>query len=294
MVLPQPVIVLLSLLTLVLTSCQQDPLKGRLLLSGSSTLAPLVGKAVAQWKTLHPKMEVHIEAIGSDAGLERLVRYDDADLALMSRPLTQADKDMAGLRGKELVALPVAWDAICIVVPVSNTWARSLTRDQASSAFSTAELWSDLNPDWPSKPIHRFVLGPRSGTTDLFAQALLSGDKPRLLNAERVQSSEDDQILARGVSQVEGSIGFLGWTSIQNSRETLRVVALDGIEPSTVSIQDRSYALPRQLWLVGNRDSIQANLTVQSLLRFLYEQYPSLISGTGLIPLSNSERSKTF
>ena len=109
-------------------SCSTDRLKGRLVLSGSATLAPLVANSVELWKKFHPGVEVTVEAIGSDAGLERLIRYSDADLALVSRPLTPADQDAAKTAGKVLVALPLAWDAVCLVVPASNTWVRSLSR----------------------------------------------------------------------------------------------------------------------------------------------------------------------
>jgi phosphate transport system substrate-binding protein len=273
-----------------LSSCGPDPLTGRVNLSGSSTLSPLALKTADRWKAKHPSVDVNVEAIGSDAGLERLVRYRDADFALMSRPLDLKDNQNAEAAGVSLIALPVAWDAVCLVVPQGNTWVTSLTRAQAARAFTTADKWSDLDPSWPAKPIHRFLLGPNSGTADVFATALFPQNRTAFRSAPGAQTSEDDHILARGVAGVDGSLGFLGWTTVQEVAPTLRAVALDGVTPSPQTIRDRTYGLPRQLWLVTTRDVLKHNAAARSLVRFLYDEYPSLAAATGLVGLTDAER----
>ena len=273
-----------------LLSCGPDTLTGRVNLSGSSTLSSLAQKTADRWKTVHPSVDVNVEAIGSDAGLERLVRYHDADFALMSRPLTPADYDTAKSVHEVLIALPVAWDAVCLVVPSTDTWASSLTSAQAARAFTNASKWSDLDPSWPAKPIHRFVLGPNSGTADVFSSALFPQNRTAFRSAPDVQASEDDHILARGVAGVEGSLGFLGWTTVQEVSPTLRMLALDGVAPTPQTIRDHSYGLPRQLWLVTTADVLKNNSAAISLARFLFDQYPMLAAETGLIGLNDQER----
>lgn len=287
------VVPLFSLIFLLfLAGCGPDPLNGRVVLSGSSTLAPLATLAVDQWKKIHPQVEARVEAIGSDAGLDRLILYGDADFALVSRPLTSADQDKAKAAGKELFTVPLAWDAVCLVVPASNTWAKSLTRVQVAQAFTTARMWSDLDPLWPDRPIHRFALGPNSGTADVFADAILGGNKTALFQGSQVQASEDDQILARGVSAVSGALGYVGWTTFRDADPTLRVVALDGVVPSPTAIRTRAYGLPRRLWLVGTRQGMTTNRAARSLLGFLYGQYRSLATESGLVALSDEERAQ--
>jgi phosphate transport system substrate-binding protein len=279
-----------GLLATALNSCGPDPLTGRVNLSGSSTLAALATKTADRWKALHTGVEVNVEAIGSDAGLERLVRYQDSDFALMSRPLDIKDTQNAETAGVSLIALPVGWDAVCLVVPQGDTWVTSLTRAQAARAFTTAERWSDLDPAWPSKPIHRFLLGPNSGTADVFATALFPQNRTAFRTVPGAQTSEDDHILARGVAEVEGSLGFLGWTTVQEVSPSLRPLALDGVTPSPQTIRDRSYALPRQLWLITTRDALKRNASARSLVRFLYDEYPSLAAAAGLVALTEAER----
>lgn len=280
------------LVLLFALSCANDPAQGRVILSGSSTLAPLVSQALTKYRALHPRVETRVEAIGSDAGLEGMIRYSDADLALVSRPVNDQDQAAAQAAGKTLVVLPLAWDAVCLVVPPSNTWARSLDRTQAARAFTTARLWSDLDPSWPATPIHRFVLGPRSGTADVFVGALLQGRKADLYVHPGTQVTEDDRILARGIGQVDGALGFLGWTTVQESGPGLRALALDGVLPTAATIGDRSYGMTRALSLVATREGLAANPAARALVRFLYDNSSVLASSSGLVPLSPAEETQ--
>jgi len=280
----------LVLAALLLVSCGPDPLTGRVVVSGSATLAPLAQKAVEAWKSGHPRVESRVEAIGSDAGLERLIRYRDADVALVSRPLTDADRTAAAEAGLELAAWPVARDAVVLVVPAASDWVSGLSREQTLNAFTSAQTWADLDPSWPATAVHRFVLGTRSGTADVFAESVLGGLKQRLYTGAQVQASEDDQILARGVAQVPGAVGFLGWSTFQTAGAGLKALAFDGVVPSSRTIQDQSYGLPRTLWLVTSVTGLAANPAARSLLRSIYDNYPALTAGTGLVGLTASER----
>ena len=286
---PPKFAVLCFVSALLLVSCGPDPLQGRVVLSGSSTLAPLATAALTEWSKLHPRVDARVEAIGSDAGLERLIRYGDADFALVSRDVTPADYAAARSAGKELVVLPLAWDAVCLVVPRTNTWVSSLTQQQVVLAFTTARLWSDLDASWPPKPIYRFALGPNSGTADVFAASVLHGDKGLLFSAPGVQSSEDDQILARGVSEVEGALGYLGWTTLRQTDPSLKVLTFEGVAPSVDTIRNRTYALPRHLWLVGTKRGL-GDPAAQSMARYLFDRSRSLAEQAGLVPLTDEER----
>jgi phosphate transport system substrate-binding protein len=264
-------------------------LQGRVVLSGSSTLAPLATAAMTGWSKLHPQVDARVEAIGSDAGMERLIRYGDADFALVSRSVNTEDYEAARSVGKELVVLPLAWDAVCLVVPMSNTWVSSLTPEQIVQAFTTAKLWSDLDSSWPPIPIYRFALGPNSGTADVFAASLFHSDKTPLFSAPGVQSSEDAQILARGVAEVPGALGYLGWTSFRQRDPTLKILTFDGVAPSAESIRNRTYPMPRHLWLVTTKQDL-ANPAERSMARYLFEHSRSLAVDSGLVPLTDEER----
>jgi len=273
-----------------LASCGPDRLGGRVILSGSSTLGPLAQKAAEAWKAVHPGVDTRVEAIGSDAGLERLIRYGDADLALVSRPLTDADRRAAADAGLDLVPLALARDAVCLVVPSADRWAASLSRAQVVRAFTEAETWADLDPAYPAKPLRRFVLGPSSGTADVFAAALLGGDKARLYQTGWAQASEDDQILARGLAATPGALGFLGWTTFQSAGPGLRALAFDGVVPSPATIRNQSYGLTRPLWLVATRQGLDQKAEVRAFVRFLFDHYDTLTAGTGLVPLPEGDR----
>jgi len=274
----------LGTLGLSLASCQPDVFQGRVLLSGSATLAPTVEAGLQDWKRQHSSVEVRVDAIGSDAGLERLIRFAEADVALLSRPITDDDRARAAAAGQELLVLPLAWDAVCLVVPSTTTWVANLSRSQARQAFTTASRWSDLDPTWPEQPLERFVLGPRSGTSDLFAAALLDA-KADMYQLPHTQASEDDRILARGLARTPGSLGFLGWTTVREAGAALKVLAFEGVVPSDQTIRDHRYALTRPLVLVTTRALWRDRPVVRSIVRSLYQGQPP-----GVVPLSESEQ----
>lgn len=90
---------------------QNEAAAGRLLLTGSSTMAPLVTAIARRFQTLHPGTRVEVQMGGSGRGLSD-ARQGKADIGMVSRALTEKERDLQGF--------PIARDGVTLVVHKTN------------------------------------------------------------------------------------------------------------------------------------------------------------------------------
>ena len=103
-----------------------DPASGRLLLTGSSTMAPLVTEIARRFQTLHPGARVEVQMGGSGRGIAD-ARQGKADIGMASRALTEKERDLQGF--------PIARDGVALVVHKTNP-VQSLTDRQVVDIYS--------------------------------------------------------------------------------------------------------------------------------------------------------------
>jgi len=151
-----------------------DPagLGGRIKMAGSSTVFPLTERVLEQIQSAGFVADASLESIGSTAGLRRFCVDADIDIANASRPIHPAEFEACRANGRLPLEIRVGTDALAIVVSQQNTFLTNVTQSQLRQIFSTATVWSDIDPDWPHEPINRYIPGADSGTLDFFAEKI--------------------------------------------------------------------------------------------------------------------------
>jgi phosphate transport system substrate-binding protein len=103
--------------------------------------------------------------------------------------------------GVPYIELPVAFDALTVVVHPQNTWSKDITvaelrRIWEPSAQGKILAWNQVRSTWPNRPLKLFAPGADSGTFDYFTEAIVGK-----VDASRKDytASEDDQVIVRGV-----------------------------------------------------------------------------------------------
>ena len=254
---------------------------GRVELAGSSTMLPIV-----EWTLYRVVDDASIgptsyAAVGSGAGIGRLIA-GEVDVAASSRPMSQAELAAAVSAGVDPVGVVIGYDAVSIVVAESNSWATDLSRDELRRAMSTAITWSDVRASFPPHPIVRFIPGTDSGTLDFIADALFDGDSAPMLSASRVQFSEDDHVLARGVTDNSDAIGFFGRAYAHRlARAGLRTVAVDGIAPDTEAVRQGAYPFVRPLSIYSTVDVLRRKPGVVALIGAFLRQAERAVTASG-------------
>lgn len=109
---------------------------GSIVITGSSSVAPVVEKLAEVYKAVNPSASLEIQATDSTGGLSALIG-DTCDIAMSSRDLKSSEK-------AQLQDFSVAVDGIAVIVnndnPVSN-----LSREQVRSIFDgSVTNWSEI------------------------------------------------------------------------------------------------------------------------------------------------------
>jgi phosphate transport system permease protein len=149
---------------------------GEIIAAGSSTVYPLSVRMAERFQAEGYSGTVEAESIGSSAGIRRFCIEGDTDIANASRPIKRTEVDLCKEIKREPVEFRVGTDALALVVSQENDFLTEVTTEQLRQIFTTANRWSDVDPNWPDEPIERFIPGADSGTLDFFTESVLEQD----------------------------------------------------------------------------------------------------------------------
>jgi phosphate transport system substrate-binding protein len=90
-------------------------LSGTIEIDGSSTVYPLTEAAATAFMQLHKKVTITVGISGTGGGFKRFVR-GETDINDASRPILKAEHETAVQNGVEWIEVPVAIDALVVVV----------------------------------------------------------------------------------------------------------------------------------------------------------------------------------
>lgn len=145
---------------------------GQINISGSSTVYPLTQHMAEQFTAAGFVGQINSQSTGTSAGLRALCIDGTADIANASRAIKPAEFEACRSIGRLPVEMRVGTDGLAIVVSRANTFLENVTDDQLREIFTTAEMWSEIDPNWPNEPIKRYIPGADSGTLDFFTEII--------------------------------------------------------------------------------------------------------------------------
>ncbi|MBC8002484.1 MAG: phosphate ABC transporter substrate-binding protein [Opitutaceae bacterium] len=210
----------------------------KLLVTGSSTMAPLVEEIARHFQALHTNVEVTVKMGGSGRGIQD-VREGISEIGMASRALTESEADLLGL--------PIARDGICLLVNSANP-VRSLTDAQVSAVYTGATTnWKAVGG--LDAPI--FVVTRTEGRSEL--ELFLHYFKINKTAVKAHSSAGDNLTGIQAVSTNRDAIAFLSVGEAERNAKAgapIRLLPTAGVVASSQNIRTGTYPLSRPLTLV--------------------------------------------
>ena len=274
-------------LTVELPMANPLDVTGNVVSAGSSTVFPLAERIAERYQSEGFGGEITIDSIGSGAGYERFCVEGETDVANASRAIKDSEIESCAAIGRTPIEFRVGTDALAVVVSSNNEFLEDVTIEELALIFSSAENWSDVNPDWPEEAILRFIPGTDSGTFDYFTEAVFEEDPAPQLEASNLQQSEDDNVLVQGVSGSPYAVGYFGYAYAAENTDIVHPIAIEGVEATAETVDANEYPLARPLFIYSDATIMQEKPQVADYINFFLTYVNEEILDVGYFPASN-------
>ncbi|OGA24732.1 MAG: protein sphX [Betaproteobacteria bacterium RIFCSPLOWO2_02_FULL_67_26] len=262
-------------------------------IDGSSTVYP-ISEAVAEefQKSKQGKIKVTVGISGTGGGFKKFCR-GETDISDASRPITAKEMKACAETGIKYVELPVAFDALTVVVNPKNTWIKEFKVEELKKmwepgAQGKVTSWKQVNPSWPDRALKLFGPGADSGTFDYFTDAINGKEKA---SRGDFTASEDDNVLVQGVSRDVGGIGYFGLAYYVENKDKLKAVPIvnkgssKAVMPSLETVMDGTYQpLARPIFIYVS-DKSMARPEVKEFVEYYLAHGAKLSKEVGYVPL---------
>lgn len=282
-----------ALLGLLLVASMAQAQTKTVKIDGSSTVYPVTEAVAEEFQIANKgKINVTVGISGTGGGFKKFCR-GEIDIANASRPIVAKEMEACREAGVKYIELPIAYDALTVVVNTKNDWIKSMTVAELKKiwepeAQKTITTWNQVNPAWPNEPLKLYGPGADSGTFDYFTEATVGKAKS---SRGDFTASEDDNVLVQGVSRDKGALGYFGFAYYAENSKKLKVVPIiekagaPAVTPSFETIKNGTYQpYARPVFIYINAASLDKP-EVKAFIDFYLSKGPDLISQIKFVPL---------
>jgi phosphate transport system substrate-binding protein len=279
-----------------------DPLKGKITISGAFALYPMTVRWAEEFQKIHPKVKINISAGGAGKGMADALSKM-VDLAMYSKEVSPEEQ------AKGAWWIPVAKDAVLPTMNATNPVVKDiklkgLSRNTFNDIFinGIVKTWGQITGTKSTEQVQVFTRSDACGAADMWAK-YLSGKKQEDLQGLGVNG---DPGVADAVRKTIGGIGFnnLNFTYDLSTRKPfagIEVIPIDlnsngKIDPDEdfygtldeimKAINDGKYPSPpaRDLYLVSKGKP--TNKLVVAFLEWILTEGQNYVPEAGYIVIS--------
>ena len=257
---------------------------------GSSTVFPVTEAVAEEFQKANKNLKVTVGISGTGGGFKKFCR-GETDVQNASRPILAAEMKDCKAAGVQYIELPVAFDALTVVVhkdnPLKEISIEDLKKMWEPAAQGKIMKWNDANPAFPDAPLQLFGAGADSGTFDYFTEAVTGKSKS---SRGDFTASEDDNVIVQGVSRSKNALGFFGFAYYEENKDKLKGLPVSwkggkAVGPSAENVLNGSYQpLSRPIFIYVNAKSL-AKPEIKAFAEYYMKNAPKLVSEVKYVPL---------
>ncbi|MCU0548056.1 MAG: phosphate ABC transporter substrate-binding protein [Leptolyngbya sp. Prado105] len=215
-----------------------DSTQGKIVLTGSSTVAPLTAEIAKRYEAEHPGARIDVQTGGSSRGIAD-ARQGTADIGMVSRSLKNTEKD--------LQAFTVANDGVSVILHKDNP-VKQLSDQQVSDIYAKKITnWKEVGGQ--DAPITVINKAEGRSTLELFAQYFKL--EPTAIKADVVIGDNE-----QGIKTVAGNPNAISYVSIGSAEygvtngTPIKLLPVKGVEASIANVASGKFPISRPLNLV--------------------------------------------
>lgn len=231
----------LTLLAMLTTASAQN-------IKGSDTMLPVSQKVAEVFMKLFPNETVTVTGGGSGIGIVALLD-GTANLAQSSRKIKFTEKQKISDKGKEVVEVIAAYDALAVIVHPSNKVGK-LTRKQLEDIFTgKIKNWKELGGE--DRKIIPYARETSSGTYEFFREKALS----RKNYMSGIMNMPTTGAVIQSISQTKGAIGYVGLAYVNPKVKAVELSWDGGATYVKAKLDETQYPIKRPLYYYYLKDA---------------------------------------
>jgi phosphate transport system substrate-binding protein len=238
------------------TGCGERESARTVMITGSSTIAPIVQDAATRYEASHPGVRIEVQSGGSSRGITDATS-GIADLGMVSRALKEDE-------ASKLTAHLLARDGVCVIVHRDNP-VDALDRAQLIDIYTKkVGNWSAFG----GRDAAIVVANKADGRSTLEVFTHFLGLDPSEVKADLVVGEN-----LHVIHSVVGNPNTIGYVSIgtasaeQAAGTPIKLLVTGGIAPTMEAVKDGSFPITRPLHLVtGAHPSAEARAFLDYLM----------------------------
>lgn len=249
----------------------------KIIIRGSNTIGEELGpRLIVEYKKDHPSADFDLAPKATGYGMAALIA-GQCDIAGASRLPISEEQELAKMRGVELADYVIGAYGVAVVENANNP-VGNLTTNQVRDIFTgVIQNWKDVGG--PDAPIHLYVRDPISGTYLGFRELAME-NKPY----------GHVQMLFTNYAAIVQAVGEdpsgIGYSSVGLAKSSgVKTVSINGVEPSTDTVNKHKYPYARTLHLYTNKG--QEAPTIHDFIVFVESpRGQEIVQQMGFVPNS--------
>lgn len=320
-----------SALALLAVSATAAVARDEIRIVGSSTVFPYTQAVAEQFANITGAPSPIVESTGTGGGMKIFcggIGEQHPDITGASRAMKASEYELCQSNGvTEVSEALIGFDGLSMAVSRANDFAWDLTLGEIYLALGAQvpvdgewadnpyTTWDQINPDLPAVEILAYGPPPTSGTRDAWVELAMHGGCEQLPfvhdggfdgkwvkeNCSRmrtdgpfVEAGENDNLIVQRLEADANAFGIFGYSFLFENLDKLKGVMIEGVEPNTDTIADKSYPVSRPLFFYVKN----AHRGVIPNLNEFIEEYMSddaleaggYLSERGLVALAEDRR----